>query len=239
MKHLFTPMAILLAFHLTSCGNSQSPQKSTQGSAAVTDPYATTYGATGAQAQQSCAGGYQDYRYSNGTYVCPNSANAGGAYPNGLPATGVASPMPVAAVGPVLYPVGTVGDPVADLCLAAFAQSGIPVPAGIAMTTLHVGVNVLGFGPGVADTMTTPAPVLTIVKSVSVLSLSRMLLLNRNAFYCFVNTVNVMSHLTVQRACTAQFTGFGVNIDVLSASNFNEGVNVNVLSNVFELPCLP
>ena len=147
--------------------------------------------------------------------------------------------MPLPYVPSVLYPAAVGPDPLANLCLAAFSAAGIPVPAGIAAKTLQLGVSVLDIGFGVADMATTALPVLTVVKSVNILSTSRMLLLNQNAYYCFVKTVNVLSNLVVQRGCHAKFTGFALNIDILSTSNYQNGLNVNVLSNVTELPCVP
>ena len=212
MKRVIAPLAALIVYNLISCGSVPSRQISPAQAAA--DTTAATPTATAADG-------------SAATTATPTAA-----------ATSCATTQ-LSAVPATLYPAAASPDPVADLCISAFAAAGIPVPAGIATKTLLGGVSVLGIGTGVADLVTTPVPILTVVKSVNVLSTAQLTLLNRNAFYCFVDTVNVLSHMVVQRACSAQFTGFGINIDILSLSNYHNGVNVNVLSNVVELPCIP
>ena len=102
---------------------------------------------------------------------------------------------------------------------------GIALPAGMLYKTVDVGVSVLGVGNTISDLQTSVQPVMTILVGVSVLSDVTLLLMNRNAYYCVAVDVGVLSKVTVQRACSAQFTGINVN--------------VNVLGSMTDLPCVP
>ena len=110
-------------------------------------------------------------------------------------------------------------------CLSAFMGQGIALPAGMLYKTVDVGVSVLGVGNTISDLQTSVQPVMTILVGVSVLSDVTLLLMNRNAYYCVAVDVGVLSKVTVQRACSAQFTGINVN--------------VNVLGSMTDLPCVP
>ena len=110
-------------------------------------------------------------------------------------------------------------------CTESFINQGVVMPASMLYKTVNVGVSVFGVGNTVSDLQTTIQPVMTILVGVSVLSDVHLLLMNRNAYYCVAVNVGVMSHITVQRACEAKFTG--------------ANVNVNVLGRMIELPCVP
>lgn len=159
----------------------------------------------------------------------PVDGNAGAATKDVVPAESCVSDCAPTPAAPADF---------REVCRSAFERDGISIPDAIPVKTLQVGVSVLGYGSEINDTETTEEPALTIVVATTVMSETKMKLLNRNAYYCLAANVGTMAKVTITRACSAPLASPDVDVQVGGESNVSGGTTVNVKSQIEELPCV-
>jgi hypothetical protein len=104
---------------------------------------------------------------------------------------------------------------------------------------LKMKVKVLGIGGNVVDDKVTDKPELVLVKSnISVLSSTKMRLLNPNAWYCLKGKVSVLGKTTVDIACNAKIASTGGDgANVLGAKDTEGGTTVLGTARIRRIGC--
>jgi hypothetical protein len=88
-------------------------------------------------------------------------------------------------------------------------------------------VKVFGIGGNINDTRVSKQPELVLIKpNVSVMSVSRMYLMNPNGWYCIHNKVNVMSKTEIHLHCKAHLATTKDGVAVLAKDEKEQGVTV-------------
>jgi hypothetical protein len=105
--------------------------------------------------------------------------------------------------------------------------------------TLKMKIKVLGIGGNVADEKATDKPDLVLVKAnISVLSATKIRLLNPNGWYCLKGKVDVLGKTTVQIACNAKIASTGGDgANVLGAKDTEGGTTVLGTARIRRMGC--
>jgi hypothetical protein len=99
-------------------------------------------------------------------------------------------------------------------------------------------VKVFGIGGNINETQKTDTPELVLIKSnVSVMTKSRMNLLNPNGWYCLQGKVNVMAKSIITIDCQAHLATSSPGTTVLGSSNNQEGVTVLGKAEIHRVNC--
>ena len=99
-------------------------------------------------------------------------------------------------------------------------------------------VKVFGIGGSINETYKTPEPELVLIKSnVSVMTKSRMNLLNPNGWYCLQGKVNVMAKSIITLDCKSHLASTNPGTTVLGSSESEEGVTVMGKAEIHRVNC--
>ena len=117
-------------------------------------------------------------------------------------------------------------------CLAAWGSTPFAGPTSV--RKIFASVTVGGFGVGIDDRVQTANPELVIVYAgVNVGGSVNYNMLNRNAYYCMVANVNVVTRLNVNLHCNARLADAKVAVNIGGQQNGSTAaVGVNVGSEV-------
>ena len=99
-------------------------------------------------------------------------------------------------------------------------------------------VKVFGIGGSINEAERTDYPELVLIKSnVSVMSKSRMNLLNPNGWYCLQGKVNVMAKSIITLDCNAHLASSSPGTTVLGSSEGEDGVTVMGKAEIHRINC--
>lgn len=104
--------------------------------------------------------------------------------------------------------------------------------------TLSSKVKVLGIGGDINDNKTTSKPELVLIKTnISVLSSTKMHLMNPNGWYCLKGKVDVLGKTTVELDCKANLASSSGGANVLGAKDTEGGITILGSARIKRIGC--